>query len=249
MRLEAEKHFPLNLQESVIVYTLINHSTGNGEPAREYQLIAVPKETSDAMVGLAVEAGFNPVSLETAPLAALRSINHNGLLNEINHETVRIIIDCGSECTGLLITRCGDYRFHRNLNIGINHFLETMEAAGSTNRSEAHRRIYLKGSLTEKGLLAITDKLISSIAQTFDYWFEQEGLTENDLPSAVEICGGGAFIPGLAAHLQKELHMKLILYNPLRRLNVNFEQQNTISNREGALFTVAHGLALRGWLN
>ena len=249
MRLEAEKHFPLNLQEAVIAYTLINHSTGNGESVREYQLIAVSKKTSDSMVMLAVEAGFNPVSLEIAPLATLRSINHNEMPHAMDHDTVRINIDCGSECTGLLITRGGDYRFHRNLNIGIKHFLEVIVTVGNTNRSEVHRRLYLKGSLAEKGLLDITNKLISRITQTFDYWFEQEGLTESDLPAVVEICGGGAFIPGLAAHLQKELHMKPFLYNPLRRLNVSLEQQNTTSSQEGALFTVAHGLALLGWLN
>jgi len=247
MHLAAEKYFPLAIDQAVISYVPIKKRCCDSNPVMEYLLVAVNKEFSDVYTSVAVEAGFNPVSLDIKPLAMLRSVKNNFIFNQSDNISTHIFIDCGNETTIILITNGREYLFHRSLNFGLVHFIRTIQARESINRFSAQGRTFSKDSLVNKGLLDMVINFSRTIAQTLEYFFEQENLQENELPSTISVCGGCIFIPGLAEHLQNDLKVKLHLYNPLHYLNDISKIQNNSSRQRDALFTYAHGLALRGW--
>ena len=253
MQREAEKHFPLNIEKAVVSFVSTGPGkTHNGQPVREYLLAAVEKKVSDDYCNLLAEAGFIPESIETSPPAMLRSLEHS-IPNKhpqtsTQSEQIRLIIDIGYHSTTLIQISDHHYRFHRILDIGLDHFVQALLVAQNSEKpGPAKREIFSKGSLEEKGLLEPARKLARLIAQSLDYWFEKEGLTEADYP-ALEVSGGGIFIPGLPAYLQKELALNLILHNSLRTINGTLNPKTRLRNQEGSFFTFAHGLALRGWI-
>ncbi len=247
MRLEAEKLFPLIIDQAVIAYALINKRTVNGAPAGEYLLAAVSKEIADVYTLIAVKAGFSPASLGVAPLTILQSARYTLTSDHPNIRTPFILIDCGAETTSLLITADHGYLFHRYISIGLNHFIRAVKVRESLNQESAEQQVFSSKSLAQKGLLDLAGKLSRSVAQTLEYYFEHQNHAGHILPSTIAACGGGIFIPGLAAHLQNDLQLKLVLYNPLHPFKNNSAAHRNVSKHEGALFTTAHGLALKGW--
>jgi len=249
MHLEAERLFPLNIEQTAVTYTLIDKKSLKGLPAGEYLLAAASKTISDPYISVAVKAGLNPVSLVIEPLSILQSVRYARAAAHLNNFSPIILIDCGTEATGFLILNSRGYLFHRNINIGLNHFLEAVDCRESKDKPAALRRIFARGTLNEKNLLSVADRLSNKISRALDYYFEQERPPANNMPQIVAACGGGIFIPGLAAHLQNCLHLKLVLYNPLHDLIGGYEPGHSISQNEAALFATAHGLALKGWVS
>ncbi len=253
MHREAEKHFPLNIEEAVVSFVSTGPGrAGNGQPVREYLLAAVEKKVADAYCNLLAEAGFIPVGIETAPPALLRSLEHS-ISNKNPRispapEQIRLLLDIGYRSAILIHLSNNYYRFHRILDIGLNHFVQALQVTQNSKTSgPSERDIFSKTSLEEKGLLEPAGKLARSIAQSLEYWFEKEGLTEADYPP-LEVSGGGIFIPGLPVYLKSELAMNLILHNSLRTIKGTLNPKTRLRNQEGAFFNFAHGLALRGWI-
>ena len=247
MHWEAKKHFPLALDEAVISYQYTADKTHKGNPAREYLLAAVAKRTADQYTELAVRAGFNPISLETVTPVLLRSTFHSVNTNSTDHSNYRLIVDLGNKCSNLLLVDNKGYCYHRSLNMGIVNFCEAVHSVKAGSPVAALKRTFSTGSLTEKGLHNIAGKLARSINESLEYWSGHNSKHELDL-NTIEVSGGGIFIPGLASFLQNELGLKLKLYNPFRLFNSSRDEQNVSGDYRGVLFSLAHGLALRGWL-
>jgi len=62
----------------------------------------------------------------------------------------------------------------------------------------------------------ILDEFVSEVRRSIDYYRSRGGEID-----AVELCGGGAKLGGLAPFLSKSLGIECDAYDPLRRLNVN----------------------------
>ncbi len=62
----------------------------------------------------------------------------------------------------------------------------------------------------------ILDEFLSEVRRSIDYYRSRGGDID-----AVELCGGGAKLGGLAPYLSKSLGVECDAYDPLRRLNVN----------------------------
>ena len=62
----------------------------------------------------------------------------------------------------------------------------------------------------------ILDEFVSEVRRSIDYYRSRGGEID-----AVELCGGGAKLGGLATFLTKSLGIECDAYDPLRRLNVN----------------------------
>lgn len=247
MRWEAKKHFPLAADEAVISFQQTGCSPRDSGTAREYLLAAAPRDRVEQYTQLALEAGFVLLALEVAPTALLRSVTGSGENYFTDQASHRLVIDCGNSTTELLLLDRNGYCFHRRLNIGITTFCRAAMAANEGDREAALRRTFSRADLSEKGLSHIASRLARGISESLDYWAEQDGHGKITL-SAIEAGGGGIFIPGLASYLQHQLRQKFVIYNPLFKISPVSEPQTAASGQRGALFAVAHGLALRGWI-
>ncbi len=62
----------------------------------------------------------------------------------------------------------------------------------------------------------ILEEFVSEVRRSIDYYRSRGGEID-----AIQLCGGGAKLGGLAAYLTKSLGVECDAYDPLRRLNVN----------------------------
>jgi len=251
MQFEVERHFPLKAREAVFDYCPVENSKIPSPSAREYLLAAASKETADSYSAVVESAGFNLQSIEILPLSLLRSI-----LNRVTagrgqpakkNASCCVLLDLGFKDSSLLIARGREYQIYRSLKTGIDHFCRDAVKGDCTDYQSAHRKVYTKGSLDERGLTKTADQLAAKIIQSLNYWTEQSSLSGSEVHS-LEICGGGAFIPGLAAYLEQKLSIKPRLYNPLSTFTGTSLSGQPETYREEAFFPAAQGLALRGWV-
>ncbi|HSW35555.1 MAG TPA: pilus assembly protein PilM [Candidatus Limnocylindrales bacterium] len=251
MRWEAEKHLPFPTDKAVYSYTCTGEKLLENKPSLEYLLAAVPKEIADTLAEVAVRAGYNPVGIEIAPVALYRSLRQNGITNNRVLAEPMLILEIGHECTNLLVLQNGHYQFHRHLNMGIGHFYDALLSGSVPDYEAAQRRLFGKGLQAGDELTQAVSELTRKIDQSLDYWTYQPGFAESKCRE-IAICGGGASIPGLTEFLGEKLHMKVKLYNPLPSVNGGINHQAPDAEidaaKQGALYSVAHGLALRGWL-
>jgi len=247
MHLEAERLFHYKTGQAVVAHTLINNKNHNGLKFSEHLLTAVSKEIVTAYTAVTVESGLTPLSLGVKPLTLLQSVQYARNAGLSESQSPFVLIDFGSESTLILVTGSDGYLFHQSINIGLDHFIETVQSRETLSRISAKRHIFSGESLAHKGLLDIADRLTRSVAQTLEYFYENQSPAEKRPPKTISACGGCIFIPGLATHLQHNLNMKLILFNPFRCIKGNGKPNFTISDNEGSLFSLAQGLALQGW--
>ena len=250
MRWEIERHFPLTAKEAVFDYCPVENN--NPDPsAREYLLTAALKENADSYADLVESAGFRLQALEILPLSLFRSLLNRKKANQSqtakNNAPCRVLLDIGFKDSSILITKGSEYQLYRSLKTGIDHFCQATAKGDCTDYLKAHRKVYTKGSLDERGLTKTADQLTSKIIQSLNYWAEDSSPSEFELHS-MDICGGGAFIPGLAAYLEQKLSIKPRLYNPLSSFTGSSLSGQPETYREEAFFSAAHGLAMRGWI-
>lgn len=250
MQWEIERHFPLKAGEAVFDYCQLENN--NPHPStREYLLTAAFQETADSYADLVESAGFRLQALEILPLSLLRSLLNRKIANQSQtakkNAPCRVMLDIGFKDSSILITRGSEYQLYRSLKTGIDHFCRAAIKNGCKNFQVAQRKLYARGTLGEKGLINIADQLASKIIQSFNYWAEDSTPSDLEL-SSLDICGGGAFIPGLAAYLEQKTAIRPSLYNPLSPFTGSCLSDQPETYREEAFFAAAHGLALRGWV-
>jgi len=246
---EVEKHFPLPAADAVFDFCPADSFTAEEKQTSDYLLAAVAKDTADKYTAAAAKAGFFSASLDIQPLALFRSLKGSNTGQESRlpeKKALRVILDTGFKHSIILITGGNQYLYYRSIKTGIDHFCRALLQGGETDYRSAYRKLYEKSPLEGKNLLSAADMFASKIGQSIAYWADQSECPETALYS-MEFCGGGAFIPGLASHIEKKLSLKRFLYNPLSPITGSSLNKQPEIYREETLFPAAYGLALRGW--
>ncbi len=247
---EVEKHFPLPAADAVFAFCPVDSFTAEKKQASEYLLAAVAKETADKYTAAAAKAGFFSASLDIQPLALFRSLKVCNTGQESwlpEKKPLRVILDTGFKQSIILIIGGNQFLYYRSIKTGIDHYCRALLQGGETNYRSAYRKLFEKSPLEGKNLLGAADKFASKIGQSLAYWADHSDYPEGALYS-MEFCGGGAFVPGLASHIERTLTLKRFLYNPLSTVTGSSLNKQPDTYREETLFPAAYGLALRGWL-
>lgn len=251
---EAEKHFPIPAKEAVFDFCPAGELCDNGK-ARAYLLACVAKNTADAYTSTAKKAGFFSASLEILPLALCRSMQ-NSLPLQISKRPAnqavsltapQVLLDIGFSNSTILIMRGKEYLYYRSIKSGIDYFCTALLAEKNLDYRTAYRQVFESSPLEKRGLLKAAEQYASKVAQSLAYWSDRAENPASTLYS-LQFCGGGAFIPGLASHIEKTLALKRYLYNPLAPLTGSKPKTQPEVYRQEALFPAAQGLALRGWI-
>ncbi len=247
MRWEVEKHFPVSAEDAVFDYCPLE-SEVSGALNGEYLLAAAAKDTADSYTETVASAGFIPAALEIEPISLLRALNSAAYKTGRPLSLFRVLLNIGFERSALLVSCGGEYQFHRLLNTGLKHFYRSAAEKHGCSFNRAHRLVFSGKPLAERGLFPAAEQLAGQAAQSISYWFDQAGIPDVELHE-FNLCGGGAFIPGLAAFLKNSFPVKPGIYDPLTGLNINRPAEPGGQTQRGALFAGAYGLALRGWLS
>ncbi len=259
---EALQNSPLNEEEIVFDYCLIDSENENADPLQEYILAATKSKTADLYTRITDLAGLNCSALEIEPLSLFRSFKYiqarqiansdNGALNKLSRNRPGILIHIGFCNTTLLITGTAELLFYRNIKIGVRQFLGNVQKEHNCDEKNAEKFLFSRQASADqnlrKALLARSEQFAIKVEQALNIWFDQFGQADPVLQN-IQFCGGGAFIPGLAATISRHLQLKYDFYYPLDQISDSSKDSNhgVNQNRGNLFFPVAHGLALRGW--
>jgi Tfp pilus assembly PilM family ATPase len=177
----------------------------------------------------------------------VRSIIQAGEMPSLVDENApeRILIDFGGKSTKVLIVKRDSTAIFQIIAIGSEDFRQVIQHKWPALKDKAEQALFSAGSLNEKGLLPLTHRLNYAIKKIVDHHTGPVKSSINAPYPEIAICGGGIFIPGLAGHLQNELGMRLLVYNPLQYLGEETDKQNPSQLIKASLFAAAHGLAIR----
>ncbi|MDZ4133455.1 MAG: pilus assembly protein PilM [Dethiobacteria bacterium] len=253
MHLQAEMLFPVAVNAVEISYCELNFADQDhcNDPQNsitgQYLLTAVRKETLKIYRSIIEEAGFSLHSFETPVCSLVRSISQAGEMSSPANRNAaeRIIIDFGCKTTTvLIINRCGSVKF-QIIAIGCNDFLQVIMHKWPFLIDKAEQALFSAGSLSDKGLLPLTQQLTYAIRNIVSHRAGPVNASTITACPNSTVCGGGIYIPGLASHLQNELSMRLSVYNPLQYLGAEIDKQGRQQLNKASLFATAHGLAIR----
>jgi type IV pilus assembly protein PilM len=253
MHLQAEMLFPVAVNAVEISYfglSLADQDHCN-DPQNsltgQYLLTVVTKETLKIYKSIIEEVGFSLHSFETPVGPLLRSISQSGEIASLaaGDPSERIIIDFGGKSTTvLIINRSGLVKF-QIIATGCDDFKQVILHKWPALKDKAEQALFSSGSLSDKGLLPLTQKLTYALRNIIT---DRAGPVNSSISAAcfnITVCGGGIYIPGLASHLQNELGMRLSVYNPLQYLGAEIDKQGRQQLNKASLFATAHGLAIR----
>ncbi len=245
---EASNCFPLDPDDAVISYmSLDNNTRGKPEASSRYLLAAALKETANRYTDLALQSGLYPLSLETPATALLRSIASRFNLENTCSENFHFYIDLGYSSTLLLLIRNGGYCFHRTLQQGVKNISKNIAAKTGSDYKTALRLVFEKGLYHEKSLAAEIKYLTRSINDSLAYWSDLNG-TAPIAPATLTVSGGGSLIAGLSSFLQQSFGIKPGRAVSFQNFFYGPAKKDLKAQEQAALFSVAHGLTLRGWL-
>jgi len=245
MRWEAEKQLPLPVGQYVFDYVFLGKRVLREKMVQEFVLAAAPRALAELCIEAAARAGFYPEAADAAPFALRRVIHWYGTNNPDPYRDTVLVINTGAERSDLLVLNQGCFRFHRSVNLGVNHFLRET----SVNRPETTKNEYQPGPEDFSGRPTASDtalKLIRQAARTLEYYALVNDFRDSRC-AAVILCGGGAMIADLVNNFTTESGFKTICFDPLTNVI-----ENTVGNiteaEAGPLYVTAMGMALRGWI-
>jgi len=241
---EAEQVCPLDMQQSIVDYQLIEQP--NGRQATSGLLVAAGIESVCEKKQWATDAGLQNVLMDVNSLALLNCFTAFG--GDCQGQATAVL-DIGSCTTNLLILSNRAMPFVRSISHGgweAIQFISNEQGIPTTmvekvlcrqipniSRTEPFRNCFHSGCET----------LVKEIGETFRYYKTHED--DCDI-NKVCICGGFAGAAGIEQLLSEKLVKQVDLWNPLQgasfQANV-IDTQDTVN--DGPSMAVALGLAMR----
>lgn len=241
---EAEQVCPLDMQQSIVDYQLMNHP--NDGEATAGLLVAAGVELVREKRQWATEAGLQNVLMDVNSLALLNCFSEFG--KNCQGQAIAVL-DMGSCTTNLLILSYKALPFVRSISHGgweaIQFISDEQDMPTkmvdkvlrrqipNINETESFRDCFRRGCET----------LVREITETFRYYKTHENDCEI---SKVYICGGFAGAAGIEELLNEKLDKQVELWNPLQQASFqsNVRDAEEIIN-DGPSMAVALGLAMR----
>lgn len=241
IKYSAEEFVPLPTDQVNLNWALIGRSKPKNQTA--VFVVASPKNIIDKYIRLLQFADLKPVFLETEIIAATRA-----LVGDNEYAPTTMIIQLGATTTDfavvsrgyILLTRSiatGGYALTRNLAQYLSFEL---------TQAEEYKKVYgllenqLEGKIYQV-LKPLVDVIVSESSRVI-----QSFQTKNpqNVIKRVVLTGGGARLPGIVIYFASALGLEVQEADPW----LYVEKDPSIANKlvtEGAIYTVAVGLALR----
>ena len=238
---EASKHIPLPLDDIYLDYQPLNLKDDKTESVL---IVAAPKKLVERYIKVIQLTGFQPIALETKPIAAGRSL----ILPGENEPT--LIVDIGAEAAGISVFDQGTLKFTYTIAHGgytftkaIGNFLKiNFDKAEKIKRSAGISPKSQYGDLSQ-ALEPILADILEEISNAIKFYEKRSQPTRRI--TNLRLCGGGANTKGLAEFIYKNMpqKIKVVIGNPL--VNLNQRSARRLPPQEILHFTTAIGLALR----
>lgn len=239
---EADKYIPLPIKDVNLQYKVVSRFGAGSEQGgkMEVLLVAAPKRVVDKYARVVKDAGLTLNSMETESSSLARSLTHGT-------EPSLVIVSFGSATTELVAVKEGNVIFTRSITTGGVALTKAVMAEFDLPQNQAEEYKHTYGILEDQmggkiaGVLKpVLEVIVAEIIKTID--FSKSHIPESQL-SRIVICGGGAYMPGVAEFLTRRTSLEVSLADPWDP----FEKEGLVAKvpGQGAFYAVATGLALR----
>ncbi|QGG46589.1 type IV pilus assembly PilM family protein [Heliorestis convoluta] len=268
VRFQADEFFPIPPSQMILEHVVIGERRGDKGDEWELLLIGARKEGLEKPLAALQQANLEPIIIDSSPFALMR------VLTESQRKGTTLLIDLAPGLTTFLLLVDGIPRFARPLSQNLldlnidgrlaqvlgqpkpqpieSQWQGLLSPSSSSARQSVGEQQIATTTIQWPGEEAfqVTDPLqewattlANQMRSTLGYYMTQNELTN---VNQIVLGGLGATFPGLVEALKRELDAPLSLVDPLQKLTGNVQVQGLDLEREGAEFSTAIGLALRG---
>lgn len=239
---EAEQYIPLPLAQVNVDFTILRDAKQTGTNKMEVLLVAAPKVLIEKYVHILELADVTVVGAETEIIAASRA-----LVRTVPTLKTVMVVSLGAQTTDLAILHSGVLAFTRSISAG-GEALSRAVAQGldfELAQAEEFKRTYGVEQDKLEGKIAaatkpVMDTIVSEMTRAIAFYQEKY---KGERVETVLLSGGTARLPGMVVFIAQALGIEAQLANPW--VGIQKGSQFAVLDTEGAVFSVAVGLALR----
>lgn len=237
---EADQYIPLPIKDVNLQYKVLSRPQSGSDGKMQVLLIAAPKRVIDKYLQVVSLAGLNLTAIETESSSLARALSGP-------NDPPSLIVSMGALSTELILVKAGNVFVTRSIATGGITLNKTIMAEFNLTQAQAEEYKMAYGILEDKlsGKIAnilkpVFEIIVGEILKAAEY---TKIHTESAQLYRIIICGGGAYLPGLAEYLTEKTSVEVSLGDPW----ANFKKEGLILKipGQGSFYSVATGLALR----
>jgi len=240
VRYEAEQQIPFDMDEVVWDYQVF---TSESSPDVEVGIFAMKRELIYEYLTHYANLNMEIAVVQAAPLALYNALFFDGRCGE----EPTVILDIGAQNTDLVVA-AGPSLWTRTINIGGNHFTESLVKAFKLSfpKAEALKRTASTSKYARQifqAMRPVFADLVAEVQRSIGFYASSHREVK-----LKKIAGmGNAFkMPGLQKFLQQSLGMEVTRLSEFHRLTPPSEGNTTDYTDNLLAFGVAYGLAVQG---
>ena len=221
----AQDHLPISVDDAILDFHPLGTFEGpDGAPLTRLLLVAAQQDMVDAQIDVVQRAKLEPVGVDLAAFASLRSVSTQGEFTV--EDGGELIVDMGSSVTTILVHREGLPHFVRILVRGGSAVTEALVQTTGMDweaAEAAKARIGLNDTVEDadaEAAAVIADRVgvfIEEIRSSVDYFLAGGDAIEL---SRMIVTGGAGRLPHLVDRLADTLGLPAVPAHPMRELHV-----------------------------
>jgi type IV pilus assembly protein PilM len=245
---EAEQHVPFDIDDVCLDFQILKDDVGASQ--MEILLVAAKKEMVTTHADLVREADYNPQIIDVDSFAIQNAYQATRSDVEDTDNVVTGLINIGSDTTNINIVQNSIPHFTRDLSIGSNVFIESMQRELGLGLEEAEAILLGEEEFGDEEkcreiIADASEELSMGIERSISFLKTAGDAEQID---EVILSGGGAQLPWLKDILSEKHEIDFKLNDAVARI----EKSEDMSQEDAAelekvapLLTVSMGLALR----
>jgi type IV pilus assembly protein PilM len=242
---EAERYIPFDINDVNIDFHMLGSSSENAD-LMDVVLVAAKKDIINDYQSVIVEAGLNPVIIDTDSFALenMLAINY-----DIDKDETVAVANVGASITNINIVKNNTSSFTRDIFKGGNQITEEIQRQLHIDYEEAERiKVGSKGEAPSQpavqGVLkTASEALAIEIGNSLDFF---QSTSTYEKVSKLYLSGGGSKIKDFDIVLQQQIGLPVEVANPFKRVEYSGKNFDMDYLREiGPIMAVAVGLASR----
>ncbi len=242
---EAERYIPFDINDVNIDFHMLGASPENPD-LMDVVLVAAKKDIITDYQSVIVEAGLNPVIIDTDSFALENML---GINYDIDRDMIVAIANVGASITNINILKNNTSSFTRDIFKGGNQITEEIQRQLHIDYEEAERiKVGSRGESASQPavqdvLRSASEALAVEIGNSLDFF---QSTTTYEKVSKLYLSGGGSKIKDFDMVLQEQIGIPVEVVNPFRKIEYTGRQFDMEYLREiGPFMAVAVGLASR----
>ena len=242
---EAERYIPFDINDVNIDFHMLGSSAENAE-LMDVILVAAKKDMINDYQSVIVEAGLNPIIIDTDSFALENMLEIN---YDIDKDETVAVANVGASITNINILRNNTSSFTRDIFKGGNQITEEIQRQLHIDYEEAER---IKVGTKEEGgsqaavqnvLKTASEALAIEIGNSLDFF---QSTSTYEKVSKLYLSGGGSKIKDFDIILQQQIGLPVEVANPFKRVEYSGKTFDLDYLRDiGPIMAVAVGLASR----